>query len=116
MGFRGGASVSWFSSTSAGIGLKIENMILFIFRIRVQLIEQRDCVENLKLTGKALRSFIQTSEHLKQEIQVQIRVSNARGFYLRKIGGTIPHNSAQFRTIPRNTRTVVRNSVQSGAI
>ncbi|XP_023344920.1 coiled-coil domain-containing protein 141 [Eurytemora carolleeae] len=40
-----------------------------IQRIRVQLIEQRDCVENLKLTGKALRSFIQTSEHLQQEIQ-----------------------------------------------
>ena len=40
--------------------------------MRVQLIEQRESIENLKLTGNTLRTFIQTSEHLKQEIQVQI--------------------------------------------
>ena len=45
---------------------------LSIFRMRVQLIEQRESIENLKLTGNTLRTFIQTSEHLKQEIQVQI--------------------------------------------
>ena len=41
-------------------------------------------------------------------------VSNASGFYLRAIAS--PINSAQFRTIPRNSKTVACNSAQLRAI